>query len=64
MQGEKLEMRILFKYLLLIATGLHMADGVEASSDVAFISLLDLCLWGLHVADIKDGGISIGSIPG
>lgn len=37
-----------------------MPDGMEATSVFAsFKSLQNLCLWGLHVAEIKDGGISI-----
>ena len=38
-----------------------MADGMMVKSDVCIqifaISLLDLCLWGLHFAEIKDSGI-------
>lgn len=49
-------MRILIKYLLLIATGLHNGG----RSNVALKSLLGLCLWAVHVAEVKNGGISIG----
>ena len=34
-----------------------MADGMEITSYVSLISLLDLCSVGLHIAEIKDGGI-------
>ena len=79
MQGEETRIRISFTSWLLIATGLHMAHGMEITSDGAFgslpdlcqifaRSLPDLCLWGSHVAEIKDGGISIhntkSQIPG
>ena len=38
---------------------LHMADGMEVASDIAFRSLPDLGLWGLRFAEIEHGGVSI-----
>ena len=68
MQGGEGRMRISFKCRLLIAAGVHMAHGMEVSSNGALGFLPDLCQWSSHIAEIKDGGISIDhtkyQIPG
>ena len=60
MQGEKLGREILFKYLLLIATGLQICW--EIASDVAYSyrSLLDLLL--VRFAQLRDRNTAIFSI--